>query len=395
MSISKQMFSYQEKSSWIRKMFEEGLKLKQELGEDRVFDLTLGNPDLPPPEDVYLALKEMVENYKPEYHRYMPNAGFEDVRAKMAEKVTLEQGVKVSAKEVVMTCGAAGALNIIFKALLNPGEEVLFPSPFFVEYFFYTENHQGIPKPVPTKDDFSLDLSAFEEAITERTKIVLINSPNNPTGQVYSEEEIKGLAELLSEKSKKFGKTIYLVSDEPYRNLTFDGVAVPSILKHYSNSIIAYSFSKELGLAGERIGFAAVHPEIEEKELLLSAMIMANRILGFVNAPALAQRIVMKCAFSKVKVEIYQERRDILCSILDEANISYVRPKGGLFIFPNVNMDDVAFCEHLKKWGILVVPGRGFGKANHVRLSLCVPAEKLKALREPFLSAISQLKSRP
>ncbi len=392
MAISELMRTYQEKSSWIRKMFEEGLKLKKEWGEERVFDLTLGNPDLPPPQEVYIALKDFVENYQPAYHGYMPNAGFEEVRAKMAEKISLEQEVKVNFSEIVMTCGAAGALNIIFKSLLNPGEEVLFPSPFFVEYFFYVENHQGIPKAVPTKEDFSLHLSDLEEAITAKTKIVLINSPNNPTGQIYTEEEIRALAELLRQKSKEIGRPIYLVSDEPYRNLTFDGNKVPSIFKHYENSLIAYSFSKELGLAGERIGFAAVHPELAYKEEVLSALIMANRILGFVNAPALAQRLVARCAFSRVQVEIYQERRDILCQLLDEAGLSYVKPKGGLFIFPKVPIDDVEFCQILKKEGILAVPGRGFGRKNHIRLSLCVPKERLIALREPFLQTLAKLK---
>lgn len=394
MTIASQMATYLERSSWIRKMFEEGLRLKEIYGPEKVFDLSLGNPDLPPPIEVKEALRDIVDNYKPELHRYMPNAGFPEVREAMAKKVSEEQGVNISAHEIIMTCGAAGALNVIFKAILNPGEEVLFPAPYFVEYFFYIENHQGRAVPVPTKEDFSLDLEALERAITEKTKAVLINSPNNPTGQIYSESEIEGLAEILREKSRDYGKTIYLISDEPYRNLVFDGERVPSILKYYKESLIAYSFSKELSLAGERIGFVALHPEIENKEKLLDALVLANRILGFVNAPALAQRIVFHCTKAKVKVEIYQKRRDILCEILDEAGLEYVKPKGSFFIFPKSPVDDLQFCEILKEELILAVPGRGFGVPNHIRLAFCVPEEVLLNMKPNFLRACARARER-
>lgn len=392
-AISSQIMSYLDRSSWIRKMFEEGIKLKKTYGEDRVFDLTLGNPDLPPPSEVKEALKEFYENYQPAMHRYMPNAGFSFVREKMAKKITLEQGVSISSDEVIMTCGAAGGLNIIFKTLLNPGEEVLFPSPFFVEYIFYAENYQGVPKPVRTKSDFSLDLDALEEAISPRTKVVLINSPNNPTGQIYEEEELRGLAQLLTQKSKEFGHPIYLVSDEPYRNLVFDEHEVPSVFKVYANSLIAYSFSKELSLAGERIGFVAVHPEAENKRLILDGLILCNRILGFVNAPALAQRLAYKCAFARVDVSIYQRRRDLICEMLEEAGLTFVKPKGGFFIFPEVPMDDLEFCNKLKDHLILVVPGRGFGAPNHIRLSFCVEEEVLKTLKPKFVEAVKKILS--
>ncbi|MCD6548916.1 MAG: pyridoxal phosphate-dependent aminotransferase, partial [Thermodesulfobacterium sp.] len=336
MYMSDQVKMYIDKSSWIRRMFEEGLELKKKFGQDKVFDLSLGNPDLPPPKEVKETLENIVKNYDPSYHRYMPNTGFPFVREVMAKKITQEQRVRVNFEEIIMTCGAAGALNVIFKTLLNPGEEVLFPSPYFVEYFFYAENHQGIPKPVPTKEDFSLDMDKIENAITSKTKIFLINSPNNPTGQIYSEEEIKELCDLLIKKSQKLGRPIYLVSDEPYRNLAFDNEKVPSIFQSYNNSIIAYSFSKELSLAGERIGFIAVHPEIENKEIILEGLALCNRILGFVNAPALAQKIFANFAFSKVEVNIYQKKRDIICNILKEAGLSFIKPKGGLFVFPKV-----------------------------------------------------------
>ncbi len=393
MKLSRQVEGYLERSSWIRKMFEEGLKLKKLHGSEKVFDLSLGNPDLPPPPEVKETLKALVENYNPELHRYMPNAGFADVREIMAKKVSKEQDITISANEIIMTCGAAGALNIIFKTLLNPGEEVLFPSPFFVEYFFYAENHQGVPVPVKTKEDFSLDIEAFEKLINEKTKVVLLNSPNNPTGQVYTEEELRELSDLLREKSKKLGRPIYLVSDEPYRNLVFDGVNVPSIFTFYENSLIAYSFSKELSLAGERIGFVALHPQLEEREKIFDGLVLANRILGFVNAPAIAQRIVANCAFSKVQVEIYQRRRDILCSILDEAGLSYVRPKGSFFIFPRTPIDDLKFCELLKEELILAVPGRGFGLSNHIRLAFCVPEEVIINMKPNFLRACEKARN--
>ena len=391
MNISNQIKIYIEKSSWIRRMFEEGLKLKKEFGEKKVFDLSLGNPDLPPPPEVKETLEKIVRNYDPTYHRYMPNTGFPFVREIMAKKITQEQGIKITFKEIIMTCGAAGALNVIFKTLLNPGDEVLFPSPFFVEYFFYIENHQGIPKTIPTKEDFSLDMNKIENAITSKTKIFLINSPNNPTGQIYSVEEIKELCDLLKKKSQKLGKPIYLVSDEPYRNLVFDNEKVPSIFQFYNNSIIAYSFSKELSLAGERIGFIAVHPEIENKEIILEGLALCNRILGFVNAPALAQRIVANCAFSKVEVNIYQKRRDIICNILKEAGLSFIKPKGGFFVFPRVPIEDIKFCEILKKELILAVPGRGFGSPNHIRLSFCVSEEILNNMRPNFLKACEKI----
>lgn len=394
MIISEQMNSYLERSSWIRKMFEEGLKLKKIHGPDKVFDLSLGNPDLPPPLEVKHALADIVENYRPELHRYMPNAGFPEVREIMAKKVSSEQGINISSNEVIMTCGAAGGLNIIFKSILNPGEEVIFPSPFFVEYFFYVENHQGRPVVVPTKADFTLDIEAFAKAITQKTKAVLINSPHNPTGQIYSEDEIKSLAQLLREKSSLYGRPIYLISDEPYRNLVFDGESVPSVFRYYEYSLIAYSFSKELSLAGERIGFVAIHPDMQGKERLMDALVLANRILGFVNAPALAQRIVATCAMAKVEVEIYQRRRDLLCTILDEAGINYVKPKGSFFIFPQSPIDDVEFCDLLKEELILAVPGRGFGVPNHIRLAFCVPEEVFQKMKPNFLRACEKAKKR-
>ncbi len=388
--IAAQVRGYLEKASWIRKMFEEGARLKARYGADRVCDFSLGNPDVPPPQEVAEALREILSEDRPEFHAYMPNAGFPFAREAMAEKVSREQGLKVSAEEVVLTCGAAGGLNIIFKALLDPGDEVVFPSPFFVEYGFYVENHQGVPRPVPTREDFSLDLEALEKAIGPKTKAVLLNSPNNPTGRLYPEEDIARLADLLREKSQTLGRPVYLVSDEPYRNLVFDGLKVPSIFKHYEASFVVSSFSKELSLPGERIGFVAVHPEMPEKSEILAALILANRILGFVNAPALAQRIAAKCALSLVEVSIYERRRNLFCQILDEAGLEYIKPEGAFYVFPRTPIDDVEFCKLLQEELILAVPGRGFGAPGHIRLAFCVDEKVIERSREGFIRAVEK-----
>lgn len=388
--IATQIKGYLERASWIRKMFEEGAKLKARYGADRVCDFSLGNPDLPPPPEVQEALQEILAEDRPEFHAYMPNAGFPFAREAMAQKVTQEQGIPVSAEEVVLTCGAAGGLNIIFKSILNPGEEVLFPAPYFVEYGFYVENHQGLPRPVPTKEDFSLDLEAFEKALSEKTKAVLINSPNNPTGRLYSEEDLQALAAILRSYSQKRGRPIYLVSDEPYRNLVFDGLKTSSVFKCYEASFVVSSFSKELSLPGERIGFVAVHPEMPSKEEILAALILANRILGFVNAPALAQRLAARCALALVDVSVYQRRRDLFCEILDEAGLEYVKPEGAFYLFPKTPVDDVTFCQLLQEELILAVPGRGFGGPGHIRLAFCVDEKIIARSREGFKRAVAK-----
>ncbi len=384
---------YLEGASWIRKMFEEGARLKKQYGPERVCDFSLGNPDVPPPKEVFDAMKEVLEEERPELHAYMPNAGFPFAREAMAEKVSREQGVKVSAEEVILTCGAAGALNVVFKTILEPGDEVCFPSPFFVEYKFYVENHGGVPKPVPTKRDFGLDIGALQEAITPKTKAVLINSPNNPTGRIYDEAELKELCELLKKASAERNSPVYLISDEPYRNLVFDGNRVPSIFSLYENSFVVSSFSKELSLPGERIGFVAVHPEIEDKAEVLDALILANRILGFVNAPALAQRIVAKCAHALVDVSVYERRREAMCEVLDEAGLTYFKPQGAFYVFPEVPGDDVEFCRLLQEELILAVPGRGFGRPGHIRLSFCVDEEVIRRAKEGFLRATQRAKA--
>jgi aspartate aminotransferase len=306
-------------------------------------------------------------------HGYMPNVGYPHVRKSVAEYLCEEQQVKVAENDVVMTCGAAGALNVILKAILDPGDEVISPAPYFVEYQFYADNHGGILTPVPTKADFSLDPDAVSGAITQKTKAVLINSPNNPTGQVYSKESLNELGRLLKEKSKKLNRTLYLISDEPYRKIVYDGLTVPSIFKSYTESIIANSYSKDISIPGERIGYIAVHPEASFKKELIEGMALSNRILGFVNAPALMQRVVASCQGASADISAYARKRDLLCSGLGECGYDFVKPAGAFYLFPKTPVsDDVAFVKELQKELILVVPGSGFGGPGHFRIAYCV-----------------------
>ncbi|MCK5195771.1 MAG: pyridoxal phosphate-dependent aminotransferase, partial [Desulfobulbaceae bacterium] len=350
MSISQKMNEFAERSSWIRKMFEEGAKLKQEFGAENVFDFSLGNPDLPPPPKFDETLQRLAADTSPGLHCYMPNGGYPHVRQAVANQISKEQGMTVGADDMLMTCGAAGALNVTLKAILNPGEEVIVLAPFFVEYHFYIDNQGGVAKVVNTKEDFSLDLDAIKEAITANTKALIINSPNNPTGQIYPESDMKALGELLSECRKEFGTTIYMLSDEPYRKIIFDDYTVPSIFQSYQNSIVVSSYSKDLSLPGERIGYIAVHPDIEAKQPLLGAMTLANRILGFVNAPALMQRVVAELQGLTVDNEIYAKRRKVFCEILEQVGLEFTPPKGAFYIFPKSPLEnDADFVNHLQK----------------------------------------------
>jgi aspartate aminotransferase len=393
MGIAKKMRTFAEKSSWIRKMFEEGARMKAEFGQDNVFDFSLGNPDVPPPPLFYSVIREVIDNETPGIHGYMPNQGFPFVREALAKKLSKEQMVPIQGSDILMTCGAAGALNVIFKALLDPGDEVITPSPYFVEYGMYVDNHGGVLNPVPTDAEFNLDLTAIEAALNERTKIVLINSPNNPTGQIYSADSLKKLGDLLKKAGEKFKHTIYVVSDEPYRNIVFDGHTVAPLMTASSNTIVASSYSKELSLPGERIGFIAVHPEMDGKQEMLGALTLANRILGFVNAPALMQRVVAQLQEASVDSAIYAKRLDAFCPILDAAGIKYVRPKGAFYLFPQAPIeDDVRFCQLLQQEKILAVPGRGFGLPGHFRLAFCVDEKVIRASAEGFKKAAAAAK---
>ena len=377
-----------ERSSWIRKMFEEGARLKALYGADKVFDFSLGNPDLDPPESFVDALRAVVGESPIGAHGYMPNAGYEETRAAVAVYVSQEQKTNVGSEHVLMTCGAAGGLNCVLKALLDPGDEVIVSAPYFVEYGFYAENHGGQIKVVPTRDDFNLDLGGIEAAINARTKVILINSPNNPTGQVYDGRLLSALGDLMATASSKLGKTIYLVSDEPYRKIVYDGLSVPSILEAYPNSIVASSYSKDISLPGERLGYLVVHPEADQAEALMAGMILANRVLGFVNAPALMQRVVRHLQGSCVDVGVYQARRDRFCQGLADAGYAFVRPRGAFYLFPKSPVaDDVAFVGLLQEENILVVPGSGFGSPGYFRISYCVDEKTIESSIAGFARA--------
>ena len=391
MAVSQKMSLFAEQSSWIRKMFEHGAKMKAEHGADNIFDFSLGNPDVPPPPKFAEVLQELAANDKPGAHSYMPNGGYPYVREALAHRLSEEQGVIIDQGDVLMTCGAAGALNVMLKSVLDPGDEVIMLSPFFVEYKFYVDNHGGISKVVPTDNEFNLDLDAIEAALTEKTKVVLINSPNNPTGQIYSGESIKLLGKLLDSFGDKCCKTIYLVSDEPYRKIVFDDNEVPSIMEATRNSIVISSYSKDLSLPGERIGYLAVHPGIKDKSSLVDAMTLANRILGFVNAPALMQRVVERLQEVSVDTTIYERRREVFCSILDDAGYEYIKPKGAFYLFPKAPIeDDVAFCAILQEEKILAVPGRGFGAPGYFRLAFCIDDAVISRSADAFKRAMSK-----
>lgn len=385
MSIAAKIHVILEKASWIRKMFEEGAQLKATYGAEKVFDFSLGNPNLEPPARFKEVLIQVAGASGTGHHSYMPNIGYASVRQAVAEFLSTEQGTPVTANEVIMTCGAAGALNVMLKTILDPGDEVITPAPYFVEYGFYVDNHGGVLKAVPTKSDFTLDLGAIEGAITAKTKAVLINSPNNPSGQIYSKESLTQLGALLGEEGRRFKRTIYLISDEPYRKITFDGIRVPALFTCYPESMIATSYSKDLSIPGERIGFLAVNPQSTYKGDLLAGMALANRTLGYVNAPALMQRAIESLQGVSVDIAAYQAKRDLLCDGLSECGYEFIRPKGAFYLFPKSPApDDVAFVRALQEELILTVPGRGFGCPGFFRIAFCVDDDTIKKAMPGF-----------
>ncbi|MGV8056775.1 MAG: pyridoxal phosphate-dependent aminotransferase [Smithellaceae bacterium] len=391
MSISRKIKTASAQSSMIRKMFEEGAILKKKFGADKVYDFSLGNPNVEPPENFKKELKKIAEELISNKHGYMPNAGYPETRQAIAAKINKTSGLQLAGDHVIMSCGAGGALNVILKSLLDPQDEVIVPVPFFMEYNAYVDNYGGVLKKVKTKDDFSLDIAAIAAAVTDKTKAVLINSPNNPTGKVYSAQNIADLARMLDKKSKELKKAIYLVSDEPYCEIVYDDVVVPNIFSAYKNSIIAYSYSKTLSLPGERIGYIAVNPEIEEASELLGALILCTRISGFVNAPALMQRIVERLQDTKVEVDVYKRKRDLLCSGLAKAGYKFEKPQGAFYLFPESPLpDDAAFVQLLLKRNILVVPGSAFGSPGYFRIAYCVDDATIINSMEGFAEAIKE-----
>ncbi len=393
MPVAKRVEAAIERSSWIRKMFEEGNARKAKFGPENVFDFSLGNPNLEPPLRFKQVLQELANDQRPGQHVYMPNAGLVETRQVVADYLSKYNKQTFTPDNIVMTVGAGGALNVVLKTVLNPGEEVVIPSPYFVEYNFYLDNHQGVPKVVPTKPDFSLDLQAIEEGITEKTRAVLINSPNNPTGKVYAEGELEALGKLLTDRSEEFGQPIYLISDEPYRKIAYEGIKVPSIFDAYRESFVVTSFSKDLSLPGERIGYAALNPDMTDKGMIAGGMVLCNRILGYVNAPALMQRAIAFLLEESVDVSIYQRKRDMLYDGLVSCGYDLVKPEGAFYLFPRTPIeDDVAFVSALQEENILTVPGSGFGGPGHFRIAYCVEDKTIEKSLPGFEKVIKKFK---
>ncbi len=373
MTISHHIRQAMEQGSWIRRMFEAGIALKAQYGADKVFDLSLGNPIMEPPEEFNAELRRLAANPAAGMHRYMPNAGYPETRAAVAATLRGETGLPFAGGDIVMSCGAAGAINVVLRATLNPGDEVIILAPYFGEYVYYVANHNGQAVIAPTTADFRLDLDAIAAAITPRTRGLIINSPNNPSGVVYTTGEIRELAELLRRKQSELNREVYIISDEPYRRLIYDGWTYPQIFPHYDRTIVVNSHAKDLGLPGERIGYIAVHPDYPGKGELVDGLIFCTRTLGFVNAPALMQHLVRALQDASVDVAEYQRKRDFLYAGLTELGYAVVKPQGAFYLFPQSPLaDDAAFVDALQDWQVLAVPGRGFGVPGHFRLSYCV-----------------------
>lgn len=379
--ISDKMKGFVKSSSTIRAMFEEGKRLAAIHGVENVYDFSLGNPSVEPPVQIKDALIDVLKEENPNLiHGYMNNSGYEDVREKIALSLNQRFGTSFSLNNIIMTVGAAGGLNVILKALLNPGEEVITFAPFFGEYRNYVGNYDGVLVEVaPNTVDFQPDLNEFENKISHKTKAVIINSPNNPTGVVYSKDTIKKLADILYKKEKEYNSSIYLISDEPYRELVYDDVEVPYLTKYYKNTIVGYSFSKSLSLPGERIGYLVIPDEADASEDIISASNVATRILGFVNAPSLIQRAVSRCLDVNVDVEVYNRNRELLYNNLISYGYECVKPQGAFYLFVKaLEEDDKKFAEEAKKHNILIVPGSSFGCPGYVRIAYCVDYDMIK-----------------
>lgn len=379
--ISSKMMDCVQSGSLIRNMFEEGKRLEKIYGKDNVYDFSLGNPNVHPPKEVKNAILEILEQEDENLiHGYMKNVGYDDVRSCIACSLNKRFDTKFNEKNIVMTVGAAGGLNIIFKTLINPGDEIISFIPYFGEYNSYASNYGAeMVKISPNLKDFQPNLEEFSEKITKRTKIVIINSPNNPTGVVYSEESLKGISEILRAKELEFGTSIYLVSDEPYREIVYDGIEVPYITKYYHNTIIGYSYSKTLSVPGERIGYVVVPEEVDDFQQIIEALGVANRILGYVNAPSLFQRVVSRCIDAKVDIDFYDRNRQLLYQSLKDFGYNCVYPQGAFYLFVKSPIeDDEEFCRIAKEYNILIVPGSYFGCPGYLRISYCVGFETIE-----------------
>ncbi len=390
--ISNKMKSLVANNSIIRAMFEEGKRLSEIYGEENVFDYSIGNPNVEPPSKVKEVIFEILNEETPNLvHGYMNNSGYDDVRTNISDFINKKHNLQLSKDNIVMTCGAAGGLNIILKSILNPDDEVITFSPYFGEYGNYVKNFDGKLVTCPTNTEtFEPDLKALSEVITPRTKALIINNPNNPTGVIYSEKIIKHLATLLNNKQEEFNTSIYLISDEPYREIVYDDIEVPCILKYYDNTFIGYSYSKSLSLPGERIGYVVANSSMADFTDMMASLNIATRILGFVNAPSLFQRVIAKSLDAEVDVNIYKKNRDLLYNHLISLGFTCVKPQGAFYLFPKSPIDDdKKFCEDAKQFNLLLVPGSSFGCPGHVRLAYCTSYEKI----EKSLPAFDKLAS--
>jgi aspartate aminotransferase len=380
-----------EVGSWIRRMFEEGIAMKKQFGEDNVFDLSLGNPIMEPPPEFKAELRRLAEHPFPGMHGYMENAGYPETRAAVAAQLERETGVHVTGKDVVMAVGAAGAINVALKTILDPGDEVILFLPWFVDYFNYVENHDGVVRLVPTDGNFLPRLDELEKAIGPRTRAVLINSPNNPTGVVYPQDLMGDMAKILRAKEAEFGNDIFIVSDEPYKKIIYDGTKYPSPLNFHRHSIICTSHSKDLSIAGERIGYVALHPEANHHDEMMTGFVFCTRVLGFINAPALMQNVVRNLQGVSINVAEYQRHRDYIYDSLVRFGYTVNKPEGAFYIFPKSPIeDDVAFVHELQReHHVLTVPGVAFGTPGYFRLVYCVDDRTLERSM-PGLEALAR-----
>ena len=392
MTISNEIRESIKNASWIRKMFVAGAELKEKFGEENVFDFSLGNPDLMAPQEFQDVLVREAQINKPFLHGYMPNAGYVETREAVANLLSSESGIQFKADNILMTVGAAGAMNIVMKTLLNPSDEVIVFAPYFAEYTFYISNNRGVKVVANTTDDLLPDLDDFENKITAKTKIVVVNSPNNPTGRVYPQETFEKLAKILERKSNEFGSQIFLLGDEPYKNIVFDDCVYHSPFKFYKNTIVATSFSKDLSLAGERIGYFGINPQCDDTDEIFRAASFCTRTLGFVNAPALMQRTIKHLLNKTVDISIYKERRDYLYEELTKIGYEISKPEGAFYMFPKSPIaDDIKFINILKENLVLTTPGSGFGKPGHFRISFCVPMTTITKSIDKFKKAFKEI----
>lgn len=386
--ISDKMKKLLENNSIIREMFEEGKKLKKIYGEENVYDFSLGNPNIPAPPKINDTIIKIVEN-EDSYilHGYMSNSGFEDVRKKIADSINEKFFTNFNFSNIIMTVGAASGLNIVLKSILNPNDEVITIAPYFSEYNNYIQNYDGIVVPVKANENnFMPNLELFEKSINSKTKAVIINTPNNPTGVIYTEEIIKNIAEIMERKQKEYNTQIYLISDEPYRELVYDDTKVPYVTKYYNNTFIVYSYSKSLSLAGERIGYVLVSNEMDDSQNMIEAITISNRIIGCVNAPSLMQKVVAECLDESINVEEYKKNRDLLYEIVTNSGFECVKPQGAFYLFVKTPIkDDKEFCKIAKKYNLLFVPASSFAYPGYVRIAYCVSYDIIKRSKDAFL----------